>query len=63
VPVFHSELIDARSGKITNQMLGGRLGGFRKHGSAGTRESAMVDIERNWQTWLEAAGLVERWRP
>jgi hypothetical protein len=32
--------------------------GFRKHGTAGSRESAEADIERNWQAWLTSAGLL-----
>ena len=37
-----------------------RLDGFNKHGSAGSREGAQADIERNWQRWLDAAALAER---
>jgi hypothetical protein len=36
-----------------------RLEGFRKHGSASSRETAQVDIERNWKTWVAAAELTE----
>ena len=33
--------------------------GFKKHGSASNRDSAKADIERNWQLWIDAAGLGE----
>jgi hypothetical protein len=36
-----------------------RLDNFSKHGSAGSREIAQADIERNWKTWLAAAELTE----
>ena len=33
--------------------------GFELHGSAATREIACLAVERNWESWLAAARLVE----
>jgi hypothetical protein len=34
--------------------------GFELHGTAASREIACLAVERNWEAWLKAAGLVEQ---
>jgi hypothetical protein len=34
--------------------------GFEHHGRADTFEDAKAAVERNWQAWLDAAGLTEK---
>jgi hypothetical protein len=36
---------------------------FELHGTAASRDIACLAVERNWEVWLDAAGLQEQVKP
>jgi hypothetical protein len=54
-----SELVGGGARWRWNFSIGNGPLGFERHGHADTFEEARAAVERNWEAWLKAAGLVE----